>query len=241
MALAVSSVSADAGRYELIEEDNPRENYQFADIDGVCAAYQENLKRFEDLPYGMACERQLDSRLGFTRPVWQRLDPMKYPELVQDIFRHLGWHKIESPEDRRPWMERLKDKVERNRLTMEITRADANRDGLPDNVVRIWDDMPWRQCDPKKRLAGEIGDRKAIVVADPNLIKIVDYFAGSAFDNVFLYKDRLYSDTFYGNTPTLRMKQGRDATLYIVRFTRHGAISGECKFHYQESNFEKQK
>lgn len=60
---------------------------------------------------------------------------MKYPDLVQDIFRRQHWDKNEPPSDKRPWIERLKDKVEKFKLTMEITHADANRDGTPENII----------------------------------------------------------------------------------------------------------
>jgi len=235
--IALTANLSFAGHYELIKKDDPQENYQFSDVDGVCTAYEENLKRFEHLPHGMACERQLDPKLGFSRPTWQKLDPMKYPDLVQDIFRRQNWDKNEPPNDKRPWIERLKERVEKNHLTMEITQADANRDGAPDNIIRIWSDTPDRACEPKRRLEGWMGDRKTIVVADPSLTKVADYFGGgSADDNVFFYKSRVYSDMFFGNTSTLRARQGRDATLYITFFTRHGAVTDGCKFHYHESS-----
>src|SRR3954451_4481293 len=77
-----------AGHYELVKEDDPGgRGYVYGDVaGGVCEAYEKNLARFENEPYGMACGRKLDPTLGFTRPSWEKLDISRYANLVHEIF-----------------------------------------------------------------------------------------------------------------------------------------------------------
>lgn len=232
VAVFLLASAAYAGRYELIRKDDPRESYQFSDIEGVCAAFEKNLKRFEDRPYGMACRRELDPKLGFSRPTWEKLDVMKHLDLALDILRFSGWDKT-LPVDPRPWPERIKDMVEKQHLTLELTRLDVNRDGKPDNLVRFGFERP---CDSRKMLEqGLTGRNKALYMIEPSLKKVDPSSRHSGiYDDVFLFKGHIYTDTFWDEPLSTRSERKRDATLELFGFFEKGAAP-ICKFHYFDS------
>lgn len=230
--LFLASAPALAGHYELIRKDDPNESYQFSDTEGVCAAFEKNLRQFEDRPYGMACKRELDPKLGFSRPMWQKLEIMQHLDLVMDILRFSGRDKTQ-PTDPRPWPERIKDMVEKQNLTLELTRLDLNRDGKPDNLVRFGFD---RACDPQKVLEQGLGGRDRTLYVIDSAMKKVDQYSRYmlVYDDVFQYNGKVYTDTFWNVPLTIRSIKRRDGALYLFEFNRHGAAPN-CKLHYYDS------
>ncbi len=227
------ALTAQAGRYELVKIDDPQENYQFADVNGVCVAYEENLKRFEHLPYGMACERQLDPKLGFTRPRWQKFDVMQHAVLVRNIFRFLHWDK-NLASDSRSWEEQLREMIVPHKpggrypLVMELTQVDLNHDGKLENIVRIGIEHP---CDLKEAFRQGIPD-KGLVVVDSGLGKINEDFSRDLFQtsgDVFLYRGIAYSDKFYA-------AKGGYLSLHSIYARGPGP---ECRYDYYGSGLDK--
>jgi hypothetical protein len=220
-----------AGEYKLLREGDPAEKAYFLDTTGVCTAMEQNLKKFRDRPYGMACKRELDPALGFTRPMWEGLDVMAHAALVQDIFRFEGWDKS-RPLDGQSWEQRLRELVRMNGLVLELARIDLNYDGTPENLVRIGNDN--RTCDSGEELAGTTGNHKSLVVADPTLTKVDPYSkygVSLGVDDVFIYKGKVYTDVFYGMPLPARPQRKFDGELKIFEFSPKW-VADICTFHY---------
>jgi len=227
MALMVAPASAE--RYELVKRGKPGESYRYSDVPGgVCEAYEKNLARFADIPYGMACGRKLDPALGFTRPTWEKLDVLQHAELMRDIYRKERWDTFRDF-DSRPFLERLKESVAHG-MVLEIARVDLNGDGKMENLARVTISSE-RSCDPKEEIKHHSTGRKPIVIVDSTLSKVEA--TTLVKDDVFLYKGNVYSDALYGFgfSEEVRRKQGRDAELFLFGFLRYGA-GAKCKFHY---------
>lgn len=225
--LSLSAMPAGAGRYVLIKQSAPGESYAYSDVPGgVCEAYEKNLARFANEPYGMACGRKLDPALGFTRPRWEKLDVFKHADLVHKIFIALRWESPSNP-DPRPWIERLNQAVARG-MTLEITHIDLDGDGKPENLLRIGSEKP---CDPKEGIARSsmfVGQGKSMVIVDATLKKVDATILPP--DDVFLYKGEVYSDAL-GLSHQMGRPEGPDAALFLFHFLRYGA-GAQCKFHY---------
>ncbi len=218
-----------AGRYELIKRDVPRESYQYSDIlGGVCEAYEKNLNRFSDRHNGMACGREIDPELGFTRPKWERLDPLKYKELAKDIGRFQGsCPKPPAGQSVDPkCLDGVFTRMIENGFVLELTHLDINEDGNPDTVVRTGRDWP---CDPNTESDFRHPPNKNLYVVDAGLTRVLDFSRSiGAPGDIFLYGGRVYSDMLFGNP-----HPDRQGTLYLFRFGRHGP--GEiCRFYYHD-------
>jgi len=227
MALTVAPASA--GRYELVKRSQPGESYQYSDAPGgVCEAYEKNLARFADIPYGMACGRKLDHALGFTRPTWEKLDVLEHSELMRDIYRKEGWDKFRDF-DSRPFLERLKDSVAHG-MALEIARVDLDGDGNPENLARVVGGSV-RPCDPKEEIKQGSTGRYPILIVDSTLTKVEA--TTLVKDDVFLYKGKVYSDALhgFGFSEAVRRKEGHDAVLLLSQFSRDGA-GRICNYHY---------
>jgi len=222
LLLLFSATLAHAGRYILDKKDDREENYQFSDVDGVCAAYEKNLARFGDRPYGMSCGRELDPALGFTRPTWTKLDMVAHADLVRDILRYLRWEDgIKN--DPRPWIEQVKGMVAHGTI-LELTRVDADEDGKPDNLLRFGDVRP---CKPEQEFMGPISARR-MVVADEALTKVLRTPLITTEGDVILYRGKTYSDRLYGEKVR---RKGRNGALHLFEFTKHGTAR-MCRFRY---------
>ncbi len=242
MFLVALAMPSWAGRYELITKKIPGQSYQYGDVTGVCRAYEKNLNRFSNIPYGMACERQLDPTLGFIRPKWEKLDVMQHAVLVSDIFKFLHWDRNLAP-DSRPWEEQLKDMIAPHKpggrypLVMELMRVDLNRDGKLENLVRIGDERP---CDPEKVFRNVLPQpQKQLVVVDGSLTKIDSDFSHYVFrpsGGVFMYQGYAYSETFHSEPEQLRSKEEHDAILILHPVFARGAAGAECRFYYHDTN-----
>jgi len=210
-----------AGKYESALEENV--NYS-----EVCKVYLENLNQNQDDPYGMACERKLNPKLGFSRPKWRSLDPVKYADLIRDIYHFRRWdgsHVISNAE--------IKNRSDEKRLTLEITKVDLDQDGVLDNLVRLGSGSG---CNAKNRLEHAMTfDHKGLFKANNELNKVDTYTRYmSGLDDVFLYKNTVYTDMFYGKTEFLRKQAGYDAELYVEQFSRYG--DGQiCKYLFYKS------
>lgn len=225
-ALLLAVSTAHAGRYELVKRSDPGggRGYVYSDVPGgVCEAYEKNLARFENEPYGMACGRKLDPALGFTRPTWEKLDVFKHAELVHEIFFALRWEFPWQP-DPRPWMDRLKEAAGRG-MVLEITRVDLDGDGKPENLLRIGKE---RLCDPKEEIKHSSSWGKRIVIVDSALTKVEATI--SPPNDVFLYKGNVYSDML-GLSGQSGRPGGPDAALLLFQFARRGA-GHICNYHY---------
>lgn len=235
-ALLFAISHAHAGEYKLLRYNDPIEGPYSDFVTGVCTAMEENLKKFKDRPYGMACYRELDPALGFTRPKWERLDILKHQELAMTIIRYKKWDMNLGP-DPRPWPERLKEMVEKENLTMDIVRLDLDRDGKPDNLVRFGFNRP---CDAKEIVENgrTSGSLRALYVMDQTLTRVEPYTGKgvdtSPLDDVFLFKGIVYADKF-GTIPLSAHPHVRhDGTLGVIEFSKHGAAR-ICTFHYFDS------
>jgi len=157
---------------------------------------------------------------------------MQHLDLVMDILRFSGWDKT-LPADPRPWPARIQDMVEKEHLTLDLTRLDLNRDGKPDNLVRFGFD---RRCDSKKMLEqGQTGRSMHLYMIDPAM-KTVDPSSrhSGIYDDVFLFQAKVYTDTFWNEPLSTRSARKRDATLSLFVFFERGAAP-ICKFHYFDS------
>lgn len=219
-----------AGRYELIKRDVPGESYQYSDIPGgVCEAYEKNLNRFSDRPNGMACGREIDPELGFTRPKWERLDPLKYKELAKDIGRFQGsCPKPPAGQSVDPkCLDGVFARMIENGFFLELTHLDINEDGNPDTVVRTGRDWP---CDPNVESNFRHPPYESLYVADAGLTRVLDAsrFIDQVGGDIFRYRGRVYSDMLFGGP-----YPDREGTLYLFRFGSHGP--GEiCRLYYHD-------
>lgn len=223
-----ADIGANGGTYTLVKGEDPNDyKYQYSDVPGgVCEAYEKNLAHFSSEPYGMACGRKLDPALGFTRPQWEPLDPWKHQDLMKDIRRVRDWNRPPSI-DPNDWEGLLKHIISWG-LTVEIAHVDLDGDGKPENLLRVGKD---RVCDPRKVWEREIPEGwKTILIADHALTRI----EGNTFlikDNVFLWKGKVYADSFTAYSEAWRKKEGHDAELTLNEFLRYGA-GRICKFYY---------
>jgi hypothetical protein len=236
VACIALSDAAHAWEYKLLRHTDPIEGVYSDFVIGVCTAMEENFKKYKDRPYGMACKRELDPALGFTRPKWERLDILKHQELAMAIIHYRKWDVNLGP-DPRPWPERLKHMVEKENLTMDIVRLDLNRDGKPDNLVRFGFDRP---CDAKELAEKGVssGGGRILYVIDSTLTK-VDPYTGrgvdtSPLDDVFLFKGIVYTDEFWSMPLPARSHAKKDGTLGVIEFNQHGAAQ-LCAFRYFDS------
>jgi hypothetical protein len=225
VCIVVSDVAL-AGRYELVKRSDPGggRGYVYSDVPGgVCEAYEKNLARFADEPYGMACGRKLDPALGFTRPKWERLDPWKHQDLMKDIRRVHDWNR---PADIDPndWEGLLKRVIEWG-LVVELARVDLDGDGKSENLLRTGKE---RLCDPKDEIKRSSSWGKEIVIVDSALTKVEAKIGPP--DDVFLYKGNVYSDML-GQSGQSGRPGGPDAALFLFGFLRYGAGT-KCIFHY---------
>lgn len=239
VACIVVANAAHAWEYKLLRHNHPEEGLYSDFVTGVCTAMEENFKRYKDRPYGMACHRELDPALGFTRPKWESLDIAKHIPLTIAIIKYA---RLESwlPPDPKQWEARLKEMAEKENLTLELTRIDLNRDGKPDNLVRFGYGWP---CDPKEEIETSTkrwNKHRRLLVIDLALTNVDDSLSrGTAVhDDVFLYKGIIYTDTFSGLTTWIRNGRQHDGTYWISEFSRHG-VAKICTFHYFDSSASK--
>jgi hypothetical protein len=231
LAALLWAAFACSGQYVLEKKDDSKESYQFIDIDGVCAAYEKNLARFSHLPYGMACGRELDPKLGFTRPTWTKLDLVEHAGLVREIYRQLRWD-IDLRNDPRPWIEHAKALVARG-ITLELFNIDIDGDGTPEHLLRFGSGRP---CKPEEEvLSSVMPGRNTFVLADATLTQILPSTITSA-DDVILYNGKLYVDNFF-SVP--HPNKRRNGLLYLYKIGRWGTGIGTasiCRFRYVDPN-----
>ena len=225
-----NSIPVLAGGYKLIFEDK-KSGYSIADTSRVCGEYENNLKRFKYLSYGMACERKLDPELGFTRPNWVKLEPIQHTELVREIYMTRK-SKPEFIEDSEKWKDYVKNETNKGELSLEVARINMGSGKDAISFVRIGTN---RKCDEVQRFNS---------LGSPNMQKIfrvnndLKHLAGNpeigyGKENLILYRGRIYADHYYGVPLEVKTNMGRDATLvlYIVRENRVGQL---CKYYYSD-------
>jgi len=228
LLFSLNSLPVKGGEYKLIYEDK-QTGYSIADTSGACQAYENNLNRFKHIPYGMACGRNLDSELGFSRPNWERLDPMRYTELIREIYMtHKS--KPEFIEDSTKWKKYVKDQVDAGKLTLEFTQLYIGRNKERVNFGRIGRNIP---CDEVKSFNSFLWyGIEHIYRVDDDLIHLVnDRELGHGAGNLILYKNRVLTDRFYGDSAETKKLIKRDATLDLYEVDPTG-IGLLCEYYY---------
>lgn len=231
MVVSAEPRQAQAGHYQMAPEE-PREGLTGPQDPVTCPAYLQNLKKFEHLPYGMACRRELDPALGFTRPTWKKLDIATYMDLVKAIF----WYRPGLPTKQDPPRlseARIKELLKEENYTLEVTRLDLMGDGKLHNLVRFGPD---KTCDPKLEMdhhPATANRHRSFYVVDDKF-KNIDVYTGfgitTLVDDVFLYKGRVYSDRFWGRS--FREIEA-DGVLGLSVFSQFGA-GRICEYLYSK-------
>lgn len=231
VVILLNAIPTLAGEYQLLREGDPTEKAYFLDTTGVCSAMEQNLKKFQGRPYGMACKRELDPALGFGRPTWERLDVMQHMPLVVAVMRYNHWDKDFLSPDSKQWPSQIKELVDQRQFGMELTRVDINGDGRLVNLLRFGFERP---CEPKDALSNYLSaGHRHLYVVDATLSRIDTYserLKFSVYDDVFMFNGKVYTDTFEG-TPRTRNRKRYDGELKIFEFSQKG-IADICTFHY---------
>lgn len=238
MVIAILPWQAQAGRYELAQ-DNPAEG-----LSGVvsnrdaCTAFLNNLKEFENQPYGMACRRELDPKLGFTRPTWEKLDILTHIPLTFAIMKFANLEATWLPNDPKLWEARIKVMVEKENLTLDLIRIDLKGDGKLMNLVRFGFGWP---CDPKLEIdmSPDVWNKhRRLFVADQTLTKVDPYSDKASFhaviDDVFTYKGKVFTDRFWPEPPSVRGRSGFTGKLSLIHFSQYGPVD-VCTFVYKNT------
>lgn len=220
---------ANAGEYKLIKKGAPGSSYQYAnDPGGVCETYEKNLRQFASEPFGMACERKLDPSLGFKRPTWKELDPWKHQELMKGLYKIQRWRHPPTI-DSNDWEGILKWILGLG-LAVEFTKVDLDGDGKTESIIRTG---KMRRCIPSKEYKRASPGRLRLLIADNDLTRIEKQLLPR--DNIFIFRDEIYTDQFYGlgGTSNDSSKPTAELFLFIVGTTGAGV---KCKFHHFQNN-----
>jgi hypothetical protein len=240
IAIAIVPWQAQAGRYELAQENLAEGIMGVMSDPDACMAYGKNLKEFENRPYGMVCRRELDPKLGFTRPTWKKLDILTHIPLTLAIIKFAHWEATWLPKDPKLWDARVKEMVEKENLTMDLTQLDLKGDGKLENLVRLGYVSP---CDPKLEIQLDkrwenVRAHRRLFVADETLTKVDPYsnkgFFSSVLDDVFLYKGKVYTDVFTPLLPDLQAHKKHIGRLDLLGFGKYGATL-VCTFKYSDT------
>lgn len=190
----------------------------------VCKAYEKNLNSFKDLPYAMVCERKINPELtDFKKPEWKELDLWENREKVKEIAKFL-WYKDKFDEEK--WLAKFKQDIEEKKPSLSETWIDINNDGKIDHVLRY----DYLKCDPTNPIHFKSAGGKTIVVWDDNKNQLDDrfktLFMRSMYD-IFIYKERVYLDHFYGD---LGLKDGK---LYVFDSVMGDLGAITCVYKYK--------
>jgi len=222
------SLPVNAGQYKLIYEDKIT-GYSIADSSGVCKAYEKNLRKFKNIPYGMACERSLDLALGFTRPKWEKLNPMHHLDLIRQIYMTY----ITKPAfigDKVKWRNYIKSEIDNDRLTLEKTNIILKDKKEEFRFVRISNNG---KCNEKEAFKSAVSfSSKEIYSVSGNLKKLLlQPKFGYGPGDLMIYKNRILTDQFYGAPPEAKNNIGIKPVLELDE-VNPGSVGRLCNFYY---------
>ncbi|MGW8247276.1 MAG: hypothetical protein ACWGOV_04125 [Acidiferrobacterales bacterium] len=228
----LNSVPVQAGEYKLIKEDK-KTGYSIADTSGVCQAYEKNLNKFRHIPYGMACERSLDPNSGFTRPIWKPLDPFKYSDLIREIFQTRKTKQAEL-EDPNKWKQYVENEAKQGKLILEMARINT---GNRERVVTFLRIRTNKKCSGEKTYNSAFtSGARDIYRVNNDLTHLTKHpFLGFGKGNLIVYKNRIFTDRYYGDAPVTKNIIGHDATLELdeVEPNRVGLL---CIYYYYDGS-----
>lgn len=235
--ILVASIPVSAGRYAYAPDKRAEGLSSMVNDREACDAYLKNLNKFQDRPYGMACRRELDPKLGFTRPTWEKLDVLKHIPLTIAI---MGLEQF--PQDPALREARIKEMVEKENFVLDVTRVDLN--GKIVNLVRFGFYKP---CDPKLEIDPtdtRWNNHLGIRVANEALTGVDPYsrkgFYSSALDDVFIYNGKVFTDVFTSEPIELRVQRKRVGRLELFHFIDLG-VTRACTFTYSNTTTPYQK
>lgn len=219
-----------AGEYVLVEGKEKE----------VCRAYGKNLNSFKSLPSAMVCERKLNPKFtDFQQPEWKKLDVWENRELVRKMDSYLWNSRTKSQKDAfdknaAQWLERLKERIKNNEITLHLTRVDIDNNGKLDNVVQY--DMGTCSDTDESSFAGPLG--RIFIVFNDDMTAInenLSNFTKVMRLGLFIYKDRTYLDSFGG---ALKFKNGTidvyDSVINTTGWTELGATI--CTYKYKSKS-----
>jgi hypothetical protein len=218
-----------AGEYELIEGKEK----------AVCIAYGKNLNSFKKLPHAMVCERKLNPKFtDFKKPEWKKLDVWENREIVRKMDRYLWNSRNESEKEFfdkniNQWLERLKEGIKNDEITISLARVDIDNDGKIDNVIQY--DMGSCSATDESSFASPDGRRFIIFNDDMTSInENLSDFTKVLRLEIIIYKGRTYLDCFLGQ---LKYKDGKimvfDSVMNTSGWTNLGAKI--CTYKYKNN------
>jgi len=216
LLIFICPVLSFAGEYVLIEGKD-RE---------VCRAYEKNLNSFKHLKNAMVCERKLNPKFpDFKKPEWEKLDVWENRELVRMMDRYL-WNRgneDSNDKDMEKWLERLKERIKNNEITLSLARVDIDNNGTIDNVIQY--DMG--TCSDTDESSFAIPDGRRFIVFNKGITAIntnLTFFTRAQRFGILTYKGRTYLDSFGGN---LKFRNGKlsvyDSVINTNGWTALGA------------------
>lgn len=185
---------ASAGEYVLTEGKDKE----------VCIEYGKNLNSFKKLPHAMVCERQLNPKLtDFKKPEWKTLDVWENRELVRKIDRYLWNSRTKSQQDafdknKGQWLERLKERIKNNEVSINLTRVDIDNNGNPDNVIQY----NMGSCSDTDESSFVHPRGRLLIVFNDDMTAVNEHlsnFTGTFRLGIFIYKGRTYLDYWGGD------------------------------------------
>lgn len=216
--LALASLVS-AGEYVLIEGKNKE----------VCREYGKNLNSFKKLPHAMVCERKLNPRFtDFKTSKWETLDVWENREIVGKMDRYLWNSRTESQKEAfdknfTQWLEKLKERIKNNEISLSLTRVDIDNNGKLDNVIQY--DMG--TCSDTDENSFTSPGGRIYLVFNEDITAInenLSNFTKVLRLGIFIYKGRTYLD-FWGGWPNF--KDGKvfvyDSVMNTTGWTDLGA------------------
>jgi len=194
---------ANAGSYELMKFVTPGIKDHKWPIDpknmDVCRAYEKNLNSFKKLPHAMVCDRLVNPEMkDFSKPVWNEVDAWENRGKIKEARAYLWRSTVSAEEDRKILFEAIDRAIREDGVSLKETNMDLDNDGTLDHVYKY----DYAACDPMNpsHFRGPFG--RIIFVWDNSKNKLNIGFSqrlGSHWYDVFIYKGRVYLDSFGGN------------------------------------------